>query len=287
MSNATPSAVDMADIFTLAQARRVAAMLDIDPQQLRQGDPVPRGWHFAMLAGQSPRHALRPDGFPGLGIPMPRTDRPRLLLGERSMAFRGNLVVGAPLRRQSAIASIVEKTGRNGPLSIVRVEHVLSGDADAPDGAASITESQTYYLAGPPSSPGTATATRPGRAAPDVPAAGASKVVTPDEVLLFQYSALGFNTHRIHFDRDYATRVEGHPDLVVNGGLATLLATEYLRNDLGRPVSTLSARHLAPLYVNRPLTIRPSELSDAGASLSLIDCDGRVAAELVVTFDEL
>ena len=104
---------------------------------------------------------------------------------------------------------------------------------------------------------------------------------------MFQYSALGFNTHRIHFDRDYAREVEGHPDLVVNGGLATLLATEYLRRDLSLTLTSLAARHFAPLYVGRPMTIHLQRVATGQGTILLLDDGGIVAAELAVTFDEL
>jgi 3-methylfumaryl-CoA hydratase len=287
MSTATPSTVGAADIFALSQARRVAAMLDIDPQHFSVGDPIPRGWHFAMLAGETPRHRLRSDGFPGLGVAMPQLNHPRLLLAQRNTAFHGDIRVGATVRRQSSIASIVEKTGRNGPLSIVKVEHSLSGDDGPLDGRGSVLEQQIYFLTGLPSPDSISSDTKPKAANSPPVLDGLTKVITPDDLLLFQYSAMGFNTHRIHFDRDYATRVEGHPDLVVNGGLATLLATEFLRTDLGKSLKTLSARHLAPLYVNRPFTIFVPALTDSATSVTLIDCDGTVAAELTVTFDDL
>jgi 3-methylfumaryl-CoA hydratase len=275
------SAVKTDDILTLAQVRRVAVMLGIDPTNLTDGDPLPRGWHFAMLAGETPRPALRSDGFPGLGIAMPQLDRPRLLLGQRTSSFQGRLLIGGRLERKSRIASIVDKVGKAGPLSIVKVEHALSSD----DGSAWVEETQTYFLAGLPNAGGAAA--EPPKTPPIPPPDGEGKVVTPDDLMLFQYSALGFNTHRIHFDRDYARRVERHPDLVVNGGLATLLATEFLRVDLGKTVKTLSARHLAPLYVNRPLTILVTEPTEFGAKVLLLDSAGIVAAELGVTFDDL
>lgn len=265
------------DILTLAQVRRVAVMLGIDPQTFSEGDPLPRGWHFALLAGETPRHVLRSDGFPGLGITMPQLDLPRLLLSQRSTSFHSDLRIGANVTRTSALTSVVEKTGRNGRFAIANVEHSLTCGDESPQ----VIETQTYFLAGLP-------AEAPLRPAPvALPSEGAIKTVTPDELMLFQYSALGFNTHRIHFDRDYATRIEGHPDLVVNGGLATLLATEFLRQDHGLRVKTLTARHLAPLYVNRPLTISAPDLTNAQANMLLIDCDGIVAAELVISFDEL
>lgn len=272
------SAVKTDDVLTLAQVRRVALMLGVDPRDLSEGGPVPRGWHFAVMAGETPRQLLRSDGFPGLGVTMPQLDRPRLLLGQRTTSFQGQLWIGASLKRESRIASIVEKVGRTGPLSIVKVEHMLS-DAD---GLIAVEEAQTYYLAGLPVAGG-ATVQPLKTPTPE----GVGKVVTPDDLMLFQYSALGFNTHRIHFDRDYATRVEGHPDLVVNGGLATLLATEFLRVDLGKTVKSLSAHHMAPLYVNRPLTILMTEPTETGAKVLLLDNAGVVAAMLEVTFDDL
>jgi 3-methylfumaryl-CoA hydratase len=272
-------AVKTDDVLPLSLARRVAVMLGVDPLQLSEGAPLPRGWHFALLAGETSKQSLRSDGFPGLGVAMPQLDRPRLLLGQRTSNFPGQLRIGAPFRRESHISSIVEKIGKAGPLSIVKVEHVLSGA----DGLPTVEEAQTYYLAGLPVSGGTAV--EPAKPAPTPE--GVGKVVTPDDLMLFQYSALGFNTHRIHFDRDYATRVERHPDLVVNGGLASLLATEFLRVDLGKTVKSLSSRHMAPLYVSRPLTILVTETSETGAKVLLLDDAGGVAAELGVTFDDL
>jgi 3-methylfumaryl-CoA hydratase len=272
------SAVKTDDVLTLAQVRRVALMLGIDPRDLSEGAMLPRGWHFALLAGETPRQVLRSDGFPGLGVAMPQLDRPRLLLGQRTSSFQGPLRIGGAIRRESRIVSTVEKVGKAGPLSIVKVEHVLS-DAD---GLIAVEEAQTYCLAGLPVVGGATV--EPARTQKPK---GVGKVVTPDDLMLFQYSALGFNTHRIHFDRDYATRVEGHPDLVVNGGLATLLATEFLRVDLGKTVKSLSARHMAPLYVNRPITILMTEPTETGAKVRILDNTGVVAAELEVTFDDL
>lgn len=265
------------DMITLAQVRRVAVMLGIDPQTFSVRDPLPRGWHFALLTGETPRHVLRSDGFPGLGVAMPQLDLPRLLLGQRNTSIHSNLMIGATVTRNSALTSVVEKTGRNGRFAIAKVEHSLTCGGDN----SQVFETHTYFLVGLSAEP----PTRPAPVA--LPSQGAIKTVTPDDLMLFQYSALGFNTHRIHFDRDYATRIEGHPDLVVNGGLATLLATEFLRQDHGLRVKTLTARHLAPLYVNRPLTIFAPDLTNAQANMLLIDCDGIVAAELVISFDEL
>jgi 3-methylfumaryl-CoA hydratase len=263
------------DILSLAQARRVSAMLGIDPETLSTGDLLPRGWHFALLAGETPRGILRTDGFPGLGVPMPQLDYPRLLLGQRSTSFHGDLLIGDQIIRHSALGSMVEKTGRNGPFAIVTVDHSLTSAGDQPQ----VVETQTYVLTGPAAAP-------MAKPAAVLPLGGHSIMVTPDDLMLFQYSALGFNTHRIHFDRDHA-RNEGYPDLVVNGGLATLLATEHLRRELGHKIHTLTARHTAPLCINRPLTIFVPDLTETPAKVLLLDDEGVLAAELVITLDEL
>ena len=86
------------------------------------------------------------------------------------------------------------------------------------------------------------------------------KTVVPDETLIFQYSALGFNSHKIHIDRSHARNVEGFPDLVVNGGLATLLMTEFLRNDVNVHPAGIKVRHIAPLFCGSPITMVAKQL---------------------------
>jgi 3-methylfumaryl-CoA hydratase len=84
------STVDRNEHCTLATARRVAVMLGVDPDSLHDGDPLPRGWHFPLLAGETPRSLLRSDGFPGLGVPMPELDLARLVLSRRTVHFAGD-----------------------------------------------------------------------------------------------------------------------------------------------------------------------------------------------------
>jgi 3-methylfumaryl-CoA hydratase len=107
------------------------------------------------------------------------------------------------------------------------------------------------------------------------------KTVVPDETLLFQYSALGFNSHRIPLDREHAREVEGFADLVVNGGLATLLLTEFLRRDLGVTPAALAVRHVAPLYCNRAITLSADQVGDRWL-LKAFDDQHRLAVDMEV-----
>jgi 3-methylfumaryl-CoA hydratase len=244
------------EICSLAMVRRVAAMLDLDSQTFSNGDILPRGWHFFMLAGETRKSELRQDGFPGLGVPIPDFGLPRLLLGGRTVSYQSDIVIGSEIERTSFIKNIKEKTTQSGRMAIVTIQHELRPVLDLNP---AIVETQTYILK-------PITNLKLGITNEELEKKNIIPhqflipnsqflIKVPDETLLFQYSALGFNSHKIHLDRDYARNVEGLPDLVVNGGLATLLLTEFMRTDLGLEITEIKVKHIAPLYCNRPLTI--------------------------------
>lgn len=223
-------------------------MLDLDPDSVAADGVLPRGWQFVLLGADTRRSALRADGFPGLGVAMPELGLPRLMLGGRTVSYAKDIPIGAAVQRASSIKSLTRKTTDTGPMAIATILHELRL---ASDDVPALVETQTYLLL--PARNGAAPA---GAAAPvDMSAQTRTSTVTPDETLLFQYSALGFNSHRIHIDRSHARNVEGFPDLVVNGGLITLLLTEFLRRDLGVVPSGLKVRHVAPLFCGRPITL--------------------------------
>lgn len=270
-----PAWIQREEACTLAGARRVAAMLDLDPDTLTGVQALPRGWHFLLLAADTRRSALRSDGFPGLGVPMPDLGLPRLMLGGRTVSFRQDIPIGAAVMRRSALRRIVHKTTAAGPLAVVTLAHELCLGAQ-PDPA--VEETQTYLLM-PPRPAGI-----PAPAAPHgAPVQAAHRAtVVPDETLLFRYSALGFNSHRIHLDRDHARGVEGFPDLVVNGGLATLLLTEFLRRDLGVTPAAIAVRHVGPLYCHCPITLAADQVG-ARWFLKAYDDQHRLAVDMEVT----
>lgn len=267
------------EVCSLAAVRRIAAMLDLaaDPWEVPEA-LLPRGWHFVLLAADTRRSELRSDGFPGLGVPMPDLGLPRLMLGGRSVLFHRDIPVGATMHRTSAVRAVVQKTTAAGPMAVVTVGHELQIDGDS---APALTEAQTYLLMPARALAAAASAEAPVEALVPVRAQHV-KTVLPDETLLFHYSALGFNSHRIHIDRDHAQRVEGFPDLVVNGGLATLLLTEFLRQDLAVTPTRIEVRHVAPLYCNRSITLA-ADTADSGWRLRAHDNQNRLAVEMKVT----
>jgi 3-methylfumaryl-CoA hydratase len=260
------------EFCNLAGVRRIAAMLDLDGDGFSNGDPLPRGWHFFLLGGETRRSALRSDGFPGFGVAMPDLGLPRLLLGGRTVTYRHDLTIGSAVERTSVVKSLSEKTSASGPLAIVTIQHELR-PLESPEPA--IIETQTYFLVGGKH--------QPTESAPFVIQAEHQKTVVPDQTLLFQFSALGFNSHKIHLDRDYAREVEGFPDLVVNGGLTTLLLTEFLRTDLEVAPTAIKVKHTAPLFVDR--SIRLAANREAGGwRLRALDEQNTLAAEMEVEF---
>jgi 3-methylfumaryl-CoA hydratase len=255
---------------SLAMVRRVAAMLDIDTRSFSEGNILPKGWHFFLLAGETRKSELRQDGFPGLGVPIPNLGLPRLLLGGRTVSYNGDIVIGSVVEKTSFIKSIAEKTTNSGPMAIVTIQHELRPISET---SPAIIETQTYILlsASKASNNSEKTLSQPIEAEHQ-------KSIIPDETLIFQYSALGFNSHKIHLDRDYAKNIEGLPDLVVNGGLTTLLLTDYLRTNLELEMTAIKIKHIAPLYCNRPMTLT-AEKSETGWKLSVYDDNNDIAVE--------
>jgi 3-methylfumaryl-CoA hydratase len=258
---------------SLTMVRRLAALLDLDTRSFSEGAILPRGWHFFMLAGETRKSALRSDGFPGLGVPIPDLGLPRLLLGGRTVSYHGDIVIGSVLERTSFVKTITEKTTLSGRMAIVTIQHELR-PVSTPNPA--IVETQTYILLSGKSVPAKVEKVR---IAPIPIVAPYQKQIVPDETMLFQYSALGFNSHKIHLDRDYAQNVEGLPDLVVNGGLTTLLLTEFIRTDLGFEITELKVKHIAPLYCGRKMTLA-ADHHETGWQLNVFDDQNLVAVAM-------
>jgi 3-methylfumaryl-CoA hydratase len=249
------------DVCSLPLVRRLAAMLDQDPALWKDGDALPRGWHVLFFAVDMPQSGLRTDGVSGLGIDLPDVGLPRLMMGGKRVRFDTDLPIGAKLLRASRVKSIVPKEGKSGKLAVVTIEHNISlSGARNP----AIIEECDYVFR-----EATEVGNKPpqrddGDQAEQQPSA--ERIVIPDETLLFRYSALTYNAHRIHFDHPYATAIEEYPDLVVNGGLTTLLLLEFFKAVAGRQPSFVSTRNVRPLYCGRPMRLKGKE---EGASWAL------------------
>jgi 3-methylfumaryl-CoA hydratase len=198
-----------------------------------------------------------------------------MFAGKRT-EFHTRLQIGDEVRRESTIQSVTPKQGRSGEMVFVTVKT----DIHSPRGLA-ITEEQDIVYRGEADR----NAAQPAaQRAPGI--AVWKRSITPDPVLLFRYSALTFNGHRIHYDHPYVTQVEGYPNLVMNGGLTTLLVFELARTHASTPLRYISSRNVRPLFVNREFKVcgEPS-VDNKSAKLWVVDDQEAVALSAEAEFE--
>lgn len=225
---------------------------------------------FQEIALQS---ELGEDGHPRLGGFLPPVTLPRRMWAAGKVDWLRPIAVGADLVRRSTIADVKAKSGRSGDLVFVTVGHEIS-DETGP----LLRERQDIVYREP--STGAAPPAQPG-----MTDAAWSAEVAPDPLLLFRYSAMTGNTHRIHYDRDYATQVEGYPALVVHGPLiATFLLNAFVSRNPDAQVATFSFRAVRPLFDTAPFTLRGSPTDAASVTrLQAVDADGALCMDATVT----
>lgn len=208
---------------------------------------LPPLWHWMLFQDWVMPDGIGPDGHPKRGGFLPPVhDLPRRMWAGGRVAFTGvALREGQAVRRTSTILSVTEKAGGSGRLVFVTVKHVVEG----PDGVAIEEEQDIVYRAAD------GAAVKPAEPAPTWPDA-LTRVVLPDPVMLFRYSALTGNGHRIHYDHPYVTQVEGYPGLVVHGPLqATLMAALAEQAAPGRALRRFTFRGKRPCFDSRPLAV--------------------------------
>ncbi|KQR55564.1 MaoC family dehydratase N-terminal domain-containing protein [Acidovorax sp. Leaf160] len=244
------------DVIAAAPVRGLAATLDRDDPAPHDGTVLPPLWHWAYFLPHARQGAIGPDGHPLRGgflppVPLPR----RMWAGGRLRWAAGNpLRVGDAARRDSRIVSVSHKAGRSGDLLFVQVEHTYSNA----HGMALVEEHDIVYRA----------AAQPGDPAPAAVAAeqGAAwqREIVPDDVLLFRYSALTFNGHRIHYDRRYVTQVEGYSGLVVHGPLIATLLLDLLRRQRpgGAAVAAFAFKAVRPTFDLHPFRLNGQPSAD-------------------------
>jgi 3-methylfumaryl-CoA hydratase len=225
------------DVIRAGMAEALAAVLDRPAPQA--GEPLPPLWHWIYFWTIRPQAEVGPDGHPKRGGFLPPVPLPRRMWAGGRLRFNAPLPVDAAATRTSRILNVSAKQGRSGNLAFVTVQHEI-----AHDGTVAITEEHDIVYRDAPQ-PGTVVP-----AAKLAPATAAwSRTVTPDPVLLFRYSALTFNGHRIHYDRSYVTEVEGYPGLIVHGPLiATLLVDLLQRNMPDARLAEFDFRAVGPLF---------------------------------------
>ena len=214
----------MTDVVTATPYAALSATLDRPHERPPAGTPLPALWHWLYFLPLYPQTDVGPDGHAKRGTFLPPVPLPRRMWAGSQLEFHQPLLVGDSLTRRSTIDDVTEKSGRTGTLVFVRVRHEIRRQNES-DFALTEFHDIVYREAAKPDD-----VTPPPKAAPS--SSAWERKWVPDDVLLFRYSALTFNSHRIHYDRRYVTEVEGYPGLIVHGPLIATLLLDLLRHQL-------------------------------------------------------
>lgn len=235
---------------------------------------MPQGVHFALCTPDAPTAALGADGHPARDSSpdsfLPPFPMPRRMWASSKMQFVAPIAIGAVIERVSRVASVSEKSGGSGHLAFVDVEHTTRAN-----GTIAVIETQTLVYRDAASADAPLSPPSLGEAQFDPADWDAHRSVTPSPALLFRYSALTFNTHRIHYDAPYAQSIERYRGLVVHGPLIASLLLQLAAQELGENrLHTFQFRGLSPAMAGEPLHLVLRK-SDAGYDLAAFADDGR------------
>ena len=256
------------DVITAAPVAALSATLDYAQPSALVGEALPVCWHWLYFQDAAAASSLAADGHPRRGGFLPPVAFPRRMWAGSRLRFTAPLKLGDEVQRRSTLAQVRHKAGRSGELIIVTVQHqVYRGD----DLAIEEEQDLVYREQG---SGNIESVSRPAPAAVQW-----SREIQPDSVLLFRYSALTFNSHRIHYDRGYATAEEGYASLVVQGPLTATLLLDLLHRELpGAGIAAFEFRALKPLFEGMPIHLQ-GRRDEQKVRLWALDASGALAMD--------
>jgi len=236
------------DIATATPYAALSATFDRTPERPPAGTPLPALWHWLYFLPLHRQSEIGPDGHAKRGGFLPPVPLPRRMWAGSQFEFHKPLLVGDTLTRRSTIADVTEKSGRTGRLVFVKVRHEIRRQDESDIGLTEFhdivyRDAATKDDVAPPPKAASATSTW-------------ERKWIPDDVLLFRYSALTFNGHRIHYDRRYVTEVEGYPGLIVHGPMVATLLLDLLRHQLpDAQVARYEFRAVRPVFDINPFYV--------------------------------
>jgi 3-methylfumaryl-CoA hydratase len=256
-----PGTVEMSRRVDPWPAAAFAGLTGAPEPPLTDGDPLPPMWHWFTLLEHPATAQIGPDGHPADGPFWPPIPGRRRMFAGGRLRFSAPIPVGSLLATRSAVCNVSVKSGRTGEMAFVTVRHELIADGVP----AAVEEQDIVYRSEPPGMQ-PRTMERPETGAPEPTADWRAELAT-DPVLLFRFSALTYNGHRIHYDRDYATQAEGYPDLVIHGPLLALLALDLPRlHAPGNAVTSFDYRLVRPAFAPATIVATAQRTPD-GASI--------------------
>jgi 3-methylfumaryl-CoA hydratase len=266
------------DVATVAPLKAIVALFDRPEEAPRQGEPVPPGWHVGYFLPMPRQSTLSADGLPtGTGV-LPKLPLPRRMYAGTRITFHAPIIVGDALKRETELTDLQMREGGTGVLIITTQTRRISG----PRGLAMTEEYDTVFREEVKSGDRSGIPRRD-----EVPAGLPWRLtIKPDPVMLFRFSALTANPHRIHYDRPYAMQVEGYPGLVVHGPFTQMCLMNFVRdNNPGRTIRTFSMRARAPLFDDAPFDLvgRPVDGGKA-CEVWAVTPSGTIAMQASATF---
>jgi 3-methylfumaryl-CoA hydratase len=261
------------------RAARLSTLLGHDGDQAAPLFPLGHWLHFS--EDDVPMSELGADGHAALGGFMPPVPLPRRMWAGSDLEFHTPILPGQTLERTTTIESVTEKTGSTGPLCFVKLRHEITAD-----GTLATTDRHTIVYRQATSAPVGSAAKPPRGDSPAPEGWDWVSSVRPNEVMLFRYSALTFNSHRIHYDHLYVTEVEGYPGLVTHGPLtATLLLDAFISTHPEAVVTGYQFTAKSPLFAGEQIHLVGRESEPGVHELQAIAPDGKTAIAATVTMD--
>ncbi|MDD2899080.1 MAG: MaoC family dehydratase N-terminal domain-containing protein, partial [Desulfuromonadaceae bacterium] len=233
------------DLVSVRHARLIAATLDYSAEKICDGEILPPLWHWCYFLEGVPAHELGPDGHPARGGFMPPVPLPNRMWAGGRVTFISPVKIGSIVQKKSRILQVDHKQGRSGDLVFVTVLHEISSLSDE----ILIREEQDIvYKDSTPVKQVT-------RTQPIRPSSQFSKTYTPTAPMLFRYSALTFNGHRIHYDADYCRNTEGYENLVIHGPLNATMLAGFAAEVSGGTLGTFTYQGLTPAMLGTSITL--------------------------------
>ena len=265
----TPKVDSCTEIISPTSVNRLAATLDEAEPDYGDGDNLPPLWHWIFFIKPVPHAGLGRDGHPQRGGFLPPVQLPRRMFAGMKTDFLHPLIIGHEAERESEVIDMKEKNGASGPLIFVRVQTKIKQKG----GLCIMDEQEIVYreMGAPLTLPET-------KHLPEPPANSWSQEMIADETMLFRFSAVTFNGHKIHYDRTYAATEEGYPALVVHAPLLAMLLLQLVRRNTGKRVKRFEYRAMAPLFDGQPFQLSAVEEGADSVNMQVLRTDGKTAA---------
>jgi 3-methylfumaryl-CoA hydratase len=259
------------DVVSEVSAAALHGLFDVIGTPPALHDPLPPLWHWLAFLPNAPQRELGPDGHPSEGTLLFTPPGMRRMFAGATVEFLSPIGIGETIHRTSEVTAVTKKQGKSGALLFAEVTHHLSvGDR------LTIREVQNLVYRGP--SRESVGSTRDGGVDLVEEDWGWRRELPTDSVLLFRFCALTYNAHRIHYDREYATTVEGYPGLVVPGPLlAIALALLALEANEGSPIATFEFRAIQPIYEGDVVQLRGRRVSADSLELAAFNAVGQLS----------